>query len=142
MSIEAKIESLTQAVERLCAALEKSNVPPAAAPAVPTVAVTPIVPVTVTPTPEVAAPVAPVLASPSNMPAPPVFVAPAPAAPAGVPFTDGKGLVAYVMESYRNLGAAKGAQIQGVLTTLGYKNINEVKPEHYSALFAGVEALK
>jgi hypothetical protein len=29
-----------------------------------------------------------------------------------------------------------------VLTQMGYQNINDVKPEHYGALFAGVEALK
>ena len=40
------------------------------------------------------------------------------------------------------LGAAKGSQIQNVLVSLGYQNINDVKPEHYGALFAGVEALK
>ena len=79
------------------------------------------------------------------MPAPPAFVAPAPvAAPAatGAPFNDPKGLIDYVMNSYKALGAAKGAQIQSVLTGLGYQNINDVKPEHYGALFAGVEALK
>ena len=58
------------------------------------------------------------------------------------PFNDPKGLIDYVMNSYKALGAAKGAQIQSVLTGLGYQNINDVKPEHYGALFAGVEALK
>jgi hypothetical protein len=79
------------------------------------------------------------------MPAPPAFVAPAPApAPivGGAPFSDGKGLIDYVMGAYKALGAAKGSQIQNVLTQLGYQNINDVKPEHYGALFAGVEALK
>ena len=89
---------------------------------------------------------APVAAAPA-MPAPPSFVAPAPvAAPApvtgGAPFSDGKGLIDYVMGAYKALGAAKGAQIQGVLVSLGYQNINDVKPEHYGALFAGIEALK
>jgi hypothetical protein len=46
------------------------------------------------------------------------------------------------MSSYKALGPQKGAQIQNVLTTLGYQNINDIKPEHYGALFAGVEALK
>jgi hypothetical protein len=79
------------------------------------------------------------------MPAPPEFVAPAPvAAPVatGAPFSDGKGLIDYVMGAYKALGAAKGANIQGVLVGLGYQNINDVKPEHYGALFAGIEALK
>ena len=80
------------------------------------------------------------------MPAPPVFVNPAPYvpmdAPTGAPFSDGKGLIDYVMGAYKALGAAKGANIQGVLVGLGYQNINDVKPEHYGALFAGIEALK
>ncbi len=135
MSLENKIEALTAAVVALTAKLESSNV---AAPA----------PVAPAPAPVVqAAPVAapaPVAAAPV-MPAPPSFVAPAPApAPAvtGAPFTDGKGLIDYVMASYKALGAAKGAQIQGVLVGLGYQNINDVKPEHYGQLFADVEALK
>ena len=61
---------------------------------------------------------------------------------AGAPFTDGKGLIDYVMSAYKALGATKGAAIQNVLTQLGYQNINDVKPEHYAALHAGVEALK
>ena len=87
---------------------------------------------------------APVVAAPA-MPAPPTFVAPAPvAAPVatGAPFSDGKGLIDYVMNAYKALGAAKGANIQSVLVSLGYQNINDVKPEHYGALFAGIEALK
>lgn len=101
MSLEAKIEALTQAVQALTAQLQSANV---AAPA-------------------------------------PVAQAPAPAA-TGAPFTDGKGLMDYVMGAYKAMGPAKGAGIQNVLTGLGYQNINDVKPEHYGALFAGVEALK
>ena len=135
MSLELKIEALTAAVTALTAQLQAGNVAPAA-------------PVAPTPAPVVqAAPVvepAPVVATP-QMPAPPAFVAPvvvaAPIA-TGAPFTDPKGLIDYVMASYKALGAAKGAQIQNVLTGLGYQNINDVKPEHYGQLFAGVEALK
>ena len=129
MSLELKIEALTQAVIALTAKLESSNVAPAA-------------PVAPAPAPVVQ--VAPVVAAPA-MPAPPAFVAPAPApAPVagGAPFSDGKGLIDYVMGAYKALGAAKGSQIQTVLTGLGYSNINDVKPEHYGQLFAGVEALK
>jgi len=156
MSLELKIEALTQAVIALTAKLESSNVAPAApvapapAPVVqaaqyatpgggPVPAPTPVIAAPVAPAPVVAAPAAPA------MPAPPAFVAPAPApAPVagGAPFSDGKGLIDYVMGAYKALGAAKGAQIQGVLTGLGYSNINDVKPEHYGQLFAGVEALK
>jgi hypothetical protein len=63
-------------------------------------------------------------------------------APTGAPFTDGKGLIDYVMSAYKALGPQKGAMIQNVLVNLGYQNINDVKPEHYGQLFAGVEALK
>jgi len=142
MSLENKIEALTAAVVALTAKLESSNVaapaPVAPAPA-PVVQAAPVVTAPLAQPAPVAAPA---------MPAPPTFVAPAPVtAPApqatgGAPFTDGKGLIDYVMASYKALGAAKGAQIQGVLVGLGYQNINDVKPEHYGQLFAGVEALK
>ena len=138
MSLEAKIEALTQAVAALTAKLESANVaapaPVAQAPA-PVVEPAPVATPVVEPAPVVAAP---------QMPAPPAFVAPAPAAPvaSAAPFTDPKGLIDYVMASYKALGPQKGAQIQNVLTGLGYQNINDVKPEHYGALFAGVEALK
>lgn len=133
MSLEAKIEALTAAVVALTAKLESNNVavpaPVAQAPA-PVVAPAPV-----------AAPVA--VAPAPAMPAPPTFVAPAPApVPTGAPFTDGKGLIDYVMSAYKALGPQKGAEIQGVLTGLGYQNINDVKPEHYGALYSGVEALK
>ena len=141
MSLEAKIEALTQAVTALTARLESVNV---AAPA--PVAQAPIA----TPAP---APVAAPLAQPAPvaapaMPAPPAFVAPAlatapvPQAAGTAPFSDPKGLIDYVMNAYKSLGPQKGAQIQGVLTQLGYQNINDVKPEHYGALHSGVEALK
>ena len=137
--LENKIEALTAAVIALTAKLESSNVAPAAPVAPAPVPVVEIGPVVGTPATVVVAPVAPA------MPAPPTFVAPIPAAvpvATGAPFSDGKGLIDYVMASYKTLGSAKGAQIQNVLTQLGYQNINDVKPEHYGALFAGVEALK
>jgi hypothetical protein len=133
MSLELKIEALTAAVIALTAKLESSNV---SAPA----------PVAPAPAPVVqaaAAPVAAPVAAAPVMPAPPAFVAPAPAPVAsGAPFSDGKGLIDYVMGAYKALGPQKGAQIQNVLTGMGYQNINDVKPEHYATLFAGVEALK
>jgi len=135
MSLENKIEALTAAVLALTAKLESSNVA-SAAPVAPAPA--PVV--------QVEPPVLPpVVVVPSAMPAPPAFAAPAPApAPvvSGAPFSDGKGLIDYVMSAYKALGAAKGSQIQNVLVSLGYQNINDVKPEHYGALFAGVESLK
>lgn len=137
MSLENKIEALTAAVTSLTAQLQSGKItsPAPVAPA-------PAPVVQAAPAPVVAP--APVAAAPA-MPAPPSFVAPAPApAPAGTgaPFSDPKGLIDFVMASYKALGPQKGAMIQGVLTGLGYQNINDVKPEHYGALFAGVEALK
>lgn len=111
------------------------NVPAAPAPA----AITPVV----TAAPSVQPAVVPAaVASPSEMPAAPTF-APAPApATSAAPFNDGPGLVKYVMDSYKAMGPEKGAQIQNVLVSIGYQNINDVKPEHYSALFEKIEVLK
>lgn len=98
-------------------------------------------PVFTAPVPVVATP-APVAA---QMPPPPVFtqLAPAPAHVAtSAPFSDPKGLLAYVIASYNALGAQKGAGIQQVLVANGYQNINDVQPDHYAALYAGIEALK
>jgi hypothetical protein len=131
MSLEQKIEALTAAVVALTAKLESSNV---AAPAPVAPAPAPVVQAAPAPEPVVAAPA---------MPEPPTFAAPVAApAPTGAPFSDGKGLIDYVMGAYKALGPQKGAQIQGVLTGMGYQNINDVKPEHYGQLFAGVEGLK
>lgn len=130
MSLESKIEDLTAAIHALVAAMGQR--PAQAA----TVAPAPVAAPVPAPAPVVAAPV---------MPPPPTFSAPpvaAPAAPAAAPFTDQKSLITYVMGAYSALGPQKGAQIQTVLTSLGCTNINDVKPEQYAALFAGVEALK
>jgi hypothetical protein len=145
MSLEQKIEKLTAAVEALTHALAIQN-----SESIPVVAAAPVViapaPVVV-PAPVAEAPVAPAPVMPAlpTFEVPPVAVATAPVAAAPVaaaPFTDGKGLIAYVMDAYKAMGPAKGAQIQGVLTGLGYANINDVKPEHYGTLYAGIEALK
>ena len=141
MSLELKIEALTAAVTALTAQLQSGNAsaPAPVAPA-PVVQAAPVVE-----SPRVTTLI--VESAPANqapqMPAPPSFAAPvvAPAA-TGAPFSDPKGLIDYVMSAYKALGPQKGAHIQGVLTGMGYQNINDVKPEHYGALFAGVEALK
>lgn len=137
MSLELEIKNLAAAVIALTAKIEGINVAPAA------------------PVAQVAAPVAapapvtapaPVAAVAPVMPAMPTFAAPvaAVASPvaSGAPFNDGPGLIQYVMNVYKEIGATKGAMIQNVLAGLGYQNINDVKPEHYGALFTGVEALK
>ena len=94
--------------------------------------------------PVIAPVVAPVSVAAPVMPAPPSFAAPvvAPVVSGTAPFSDPKGLIDFVMTSYKALGAVKGAGIQGVLTGLGYQNINDVNPAHYGALFTGIEALK
>jgi hypothetical protein len=78
------------------------------------------------------------------MPPAPSFVASviAPPVASGAPFSDGKGVIDYVMSAYKTMGPQKGAQIQNVLIGLGYQNINDIKPEHYGALYQGVEQLK
>ena len=139
MSLEAKIELLTEAVTRLIDALNTQQTT-IVAPSAPAPQPQQVKEVSV-----VAAPVQEVVqvqAAPA-MPAPPVFAAPVvEAQPTGAPFTDGKGLIDYVMSAYKAMGAEKGARIQNVLVSLGYQNINDVKPEHYGALFQGIEALK
>ena len=144
------IQSLIDALphETKQAVAEVVNVTPAPAPVATPVAqpapqpviapLEPVVPVSVTPTNPVASqPTAPV------MPPPPSFTAPAAPAPASaVPFKDSRGLVEYVMGVYRELGPQKGQGIQDVLTKLGYANINEIRPDEYAALYAGVEQLK
>jgi len=135
MSLEAKIEALTQAVQALTAQLQTATVAPAAP-----VAQAPVVAPAPVPTPVVAS--APVALAPA-MPAPPAFMAAAPAAAVvGAPFNDSKGLIEYVMDTYKAMGPQKGSRIQEVMTALGYQNINDIKPEHYGALYQGVEQLK
>jgi hypothetical protein len=77
------------------------------------------------------APVAPVVA-----PAP---VAPVVAAPAV--FASKEEMTQFVIAQYRALGAEKGAGIQGVLTGMGYANINDVDPARWGDLKSGIEAL-
>ena len=137
MSLELEIQKLTDAVQELTGAIETLMQRPVAEP----VAAPAPAPVVETPAP-VAAPAAPVAAP--VMPAAPTFEPPAPAAPAAskAPFTDGKGLITYVMDVYKQLGAEKGAGIQGVLTEMGLTNVNDVRPTEYDTFFAKVEALK
>ena len=138
MSLELKIESLTTAINTLIDAINKQGTHAPIAPIVAPVPVPAPAPVMVAAPAPVAAPVAAPV-----MPPAPTFAAPVAApAPTGAPFSDPKGLIEFVMTSYKNLGPAKGAGIQNVLTGLGYQNINDVKPEHYAALFSGIEALK
>lgn len=146
MSLEQQITELRDAIVHLTAAIKAQQVTPVTSAPVtevhfgrfpPTVAepvaAGPYPPTPAVPAPPVAAPV---------MPPPPSFeAAPAPAIPAA-PFTDGKGLIAYVMAAYKDMGPVKGAGIQGVLTGMGLSNVNDVQPAQYAEFFAKVEALK
>ena len=136
--LEVKIEELTKAVIALTELIGKIEAGKAVEPAPvivkePVKAAKPVVEAA----PVVEAPAAPV------MPAAPTFE---PACPTHdvtkAPFTDGKGLIDYVMTAYKEMGAEKGAKIQGVLVEMGLQNVNELRPTEYDAFFAKVEALK
>jgi len=127
MSIETNLASIAKSLETLVTHLTADKQPaPAAAPAPMAMMLNPA---------PVPAPAVPAFAMP--LPAP----APAPAAPAA-PFTDGKGLMEYVMGKYRALGPVKGGMIQNVLSEIGCKNINEVQPAQYGEFHARVEAIQ
>jgi hypothetical protein len=139
MSLEQKIDDLTHAITTLIGVLAQKpeTVRPAPAPVA--------APIVAAPAPIVTPPApvpAPVPAPAPAMPPPPTFAAPDPASTAALPFSDTKSLIGWVMGVYQALGPAKGAQIQQVLVGIGCANINDVKPEQYAALYAGVEALK
>ena len=168
MSLELKIESLTVAINSLIESINKQGIRAPIAPVVAPVVAAPVLADTAVVTtfrpPEgnaLAMPTPVVVggqfgaantwgnASDSGvtvkMPAAPTFEIPQTITQIpqnGAPFSDPKGLIEFVMTSYKNLGPAKGAGIQGVLTGLGYQNINDVKAEHYAALFCGIESLK
>lgn len=144
MSLENEVKSLREAVVTLTEVIR--NIQGSTAPATtaaPQVTQQPAPVDTVpAPVPQVTQQPAPVAAPAPTMPTPPSFAAPTPAPTGGAPFTDHKGLIEYVMARYQALGADKGAMIQQVLVNMGYQNINDVKPEHYGNLYAGIEALK
>ena len=168
MTIESNLARITVALETIAAALsapKASHVTPVAAPTpaveqsapvVAPVAVAPVVAPVAAPVVAPAMPAAPfpTVAAPAPAPAPtpvapvvaPVVVA-APAPVAASPssptvFASKQEMTDYVVSSYRALGAEKGAQIQGVLTGMGYANINDVDPSRWGELKAGIEALK
>ena len=136
--LEVKIEELTKAVialTELIAKIEDSK----------TMASEPVIikPVKAEKPAPVVEP-APVVQAAPVMPAAPTFEPVVEAAPAAnaAPFTDGKGLIDYVMTIYKELGPEKGAKIQGVLTEMGLQNVNELRPTEYDAFYSKVEALK
>ena len=138
MSIETNLASIAKSLETLVAHLTADKQPaPAAAPAPMAMMPNPAPVPAPAPAVEVPAAAPPAFMMPTPAPAP----APAPAAPAA-PFTDGKGLMEYVMGKYRALGPVKGGMIQNVLTEIGCKNINEVQPAQYGEFHARVEAIQ
>ena len=134
--LEVKIEELTKAVIALTELIGKIEAGKT---------VEPVKPVkTEKPAPVVEAPApapAPVVEAAPVMPAAPTFE-PVVEAAGKAPFTDGKGLIDYVMTAYKEMGAEKGAKIQGVLTEMGLQNVNELRPTEYDAFYTKVEALK
>lgn len=138
MSLETKIEALTVAVQQLTATLQAQSSAPVQTATVPAGA-----PAFVPPAAPPQAPVAAPAAAP-QMPPPPNFMAtpsaPPQAAPA-LPFNDINGLVEYVTKSFYDLGP-RGNEAVAVMTNLGYKNVTEVQPAHFAAVFQGIEALK
>ena len=133
--LETKIEALTQAVIALTEVIltieAKETAAPVAAPA-PVIVEAPI---------EVAKEIIAAIDK-TAMPAAPTFEPVVEVAGKAAPFTDGKGLIDYVMTAYKEMGAEKGAKIQGVLTEMGLQNVNELRPTEYDAFYTKVEALK
>lgn len=146
--LEVKIEELTKAVITLTELIGKIEAGKTVEPVKPTARLEKmakvaelIEPNTVNPEALVQAVIETSAVAPA-MPAAPTFEPVAAPAVNAAPFTDGKGLIDYVMTVYKELGAEKGAQIQGVLTEMGLQNVNELRPTEYDAFFAKVEALK
>lgn len=144
MSLETEIRSLTKAVETLTGLLQSQlagtvQLPlPGIEPATVTVSAT-------APAPEVTLPAAVAHAATVvavQMPALPTFTTPPAAVAPAVPFNDAASLVAYTMAKYNQLGQDKGAQIQTILNQFGLANLSDLKPEHYAAYHALVEAIQ
>lgn len=138
MMLETEISKLTEQVIRLnelLAALlsSKSDAPVAPSPVVKlesAVASAPVAPAPVAPAP--AAPVAPAPVAPAPAP-----VAPAQTEPAAITLETLRQLcVAKAKKDYANSG-----RIRGILAPYSVANIQGLKPEDYSAVYAAVEAL-
>ena len=146
MTLESTLDRIAVALETIAKAMPVQSAPVAAAKV--EVAPTPKeydVPVLI-PTPVAVQP-APTPTAPA--PAPTINLVPTPAAPAPVtvspsdcPIKDGKTLMETMMALYKELGPQKGAAIQGVLKSVGCEAVNEVRPDQYAAIWAGLQALK
>lgn len=94
-------------------------------------------------------PVAPAFAAPdpvNQVPAfaPPAFTTPEPAPTVELPFADTAGFTQYLIASFQKLEAkapGTGGNIQRVIESIGCKNVNEVQPGSWAAVYAEVEKL-
>ena len=129
--LETKIEELTKAVIALTELIGKIEAGKTVVESAPVIVEAPV---------EVAKEIVAAIDK-TVMPAAPTFE-PVVEAAGKAPFTDGKGLIDYVMTAYKEMGAEKGAKIQGVLTEMGLQNVNELRPTEYDAFYTKVEALK
>lgn len=142
-ALQSLIDSLPREAQAAVGAKIEQSKPAAPVAQAPAPVVTQSAPAPAVAPVTVPAPVAPAPA----MPAAPVF-APAPAAPAPtapaveVPFSDNNGMTQYVLNVYREIGPQRAAGIQAVIQQLGVTNINDIKPEQYGQLWAGVEAVR
>lgn len=76
------------------------------------------------------------------MPATPSFIVAPVTQSKPVPFNNPQGLIAYVMEVYKEIGQEKGSRIHNWLIEHGYQNINEVTTEQYPKLYEFIESLR
>ena len=150
--LETEISKLTDQVIRLNELLAALLSSKSAAPAAPVVSVSDAALVSAAVKLESAvasapapAPVAPAPAAPAPAPAP---VAPVSAAPAPAPSPAAPEPAAITLETLRQLCVAKAkkdyansARIRGILAPYSVANIQSLKPEDYSAVYAAVEAL-
>ena len=142
--IQSLVDALPREVQQAVAEQVKAPTvtPPAPVAQAVAPAPAPVVQAPPVPMPEMPAVVQAVAAN--AMPAPPVFQQPAAPAPVAQPspFSDIQTLTQYVLDTYKAIGPTKGAGIQQVLSKLGYRNINDIRPEHWGDFYAGIEALK
>ena len=76
-----------------------------------------------------------------TMPPLPSFAPPAPVV-LNLPFNDNAGLINYAMAAYQQMGPVKGAAMQQLIESFGYTNMTAVKPEHFAAMYEGIEKMK
>lgn len=147
MSIEKNIESIAASLASIAASLasidDRMKHPSEQA--------TPA-PVQPSPTFTAPEPVNQVPAMGASQPAAPAFAPPAFAAPEPeqalsyppLPFTDTAGFTQYLIASFQKLEAkatGTGGNIQRVIESIGCKNVNEVQPGSWAAVYAEVEKL-